>query len=258
MAKTILNPTQDPALSSASVPASKSLHCPASMSLPAHAASGGLVSRRSIMNMLVKSSAAVGIAAVSPIVASQKVNAEAAADPIVALAERTMQAWNDLSAACAHVTPFEEAMIEWRKNNPQPQLRAYQVNPKQAFHVATGRFFDIDGGPEAFVDFAPGADMNAALKEQKIAMGRWKRRKQAAGRRTGFAQARKTQDAASDRASELIEQLCAAQPRTLAGLAAKARAARLIDEGDLECSMAQDIGIMVGEIDESVPSQHAP
>jgi hypothetical protein len=257
MAKTTFNPTEDPASSQClgarlEISTFSGEHVP-----PTHAASGGLVSRRTIMNMLVKSSAAVGIAAVSPIVAPQPVNAEAAADPIVALAERVIEAWRELSAACAHVTPFEEAMIEWRQNNPRPQLRAYQVNPKQAFHVATGRFFDIDGGPEAVVDFTPGADMNAAIREQKISMGRWKRREQAASRRTGFAQARKSQDAASNRASDLIEQLCATQPRTLAGLAAKARAARLVDEGDLECSMAQDIGVMVGEIDESARSQQA-
>ena len=174
---------------------------------------------------------------------------EAAADPVIEIAQRTIDGHLEYMAKCDAWNPSEEAMIEWQKKNPMPEMRAYQVNPNEAFHISTGKFFDIE---QPASDYVPGADMNAAIAEHKAAIGRWKRRERSAERRTGYRAADAEKDHAANVSMNAIEALRDARPRTLAGLIAKARAARVVhvDEVDvnLAASIVWDIGALAGEV----------
>jgi hypothetical protein len=145
-------------------------------------------------------------------------------------------------------------MFEWRKKNPMPE--------RPSIEPAEERDLSIPGLNKHELKIIKvmrtlRAPEDIAEQQHRAEITKWKRREKAAERRTGFAQARRSEAETSDRASELIGQLCEAQPRTLAGLAAKARVARRINEGDLECSISHDIGAMVGEIDEDTGGQQA-
>jgi hypothetical protein len=97
---------------------------------------------------------------------------------------------------------------------------------------------------------APTFESNA--EEYKAAKARWRRRERAAERRSGFTKAEADEIAASDAASKTRDELRAAVPQSLAGLAAKARAARIIevdsDHPNIEFSLLYDIGEMAGEV----------
>ena len=84
----------------------------------------------------------------------------------------------------------------------------------------------------------------------EAALARWRRRIKAAERRTGFAAAKAKRDEVCDAAWEAREALRDTVPITFAGLAAKARATRYIEdeklEGDLENSLLRDIAVMAG------------
>lgn len=136
-----------------------------------------------------------------------------------ALADRVMQTHDAYAAACeACYGAPDEAMTERRKHNPSP-------------------------------------DESAGADEYKAAMARWRRRKRAAERRTGYAKADANREATGDAAWDAIYALRDTVPATLAGLAAKARAWRYLEKDikeqadELVYSLATDISIMAGEVD---------
>lgn len=147
--------------------------------------------------------------AASPVRQASAPPAEAAADPIIDLAQRTIDAHHHYEATCCALNPCEQAFLKWREANAVP----------------------ADAG-------------TSAMKE-------WKQREKAAKRRTGLSQAGAVQRAASTASVKLIDELIQAQPRTLAGLVAKARAARVVKVNEIDDGLAVrivwDIGVLAGE-----------
>jgi hypothetical protein len=72
----------------------------------------------------------------------------------------------------------------------------------------------------------PTAESEAVKKEHKAAMARWRRRERAAERRSGFAKAESSVNAACQASDEAMRALRDTPAHTFAGLAAKARTAR--------------------------------
>jgi hypothetical protein len=164
------------------------------------------------------------------------------ADPVIAIAEEAIRLYRVCDAGFETFDTFEEAMFLWLRENPQPQMRAYKVNPKEALCLATGKFFDIDNPAAKYV---PDPDMNEAIQEHKAAVARWKRRERDAKRRTGYRAAKIDQDSAGDASVAAIEKLIETRPRTFAGLVAKARAVLIVDPDDCyDWPLAEDISAL--------------
>ncbi len=192
------------------------------------------LSRRSIIGRLLASVPAVAVAAGSAPALSQF----APNDPVFAFAERAIQLHREHEAACDALAPCDEAMIDWRKENPKPvRVNPYRVNRNEIMDPHTGKL----SATEVTI-YEPGADMRKAFEEHKRVVRNWKRRELAAERRTGYRAADAAQDRASEASSAAIEALALTRPCTLAGLAAKARAALIINSDNyFDWQLAQDI-----------------
>ena len=209
------------------------------------------LSRRHLMTTAAAVLPALALpAAVLPAaVLAKPITAPAELDPVIELAERAIKAYREFDEANARFQSFDSAMIEWREKNPAPRQRDVPVNSKQAFNFGTEHFFDIDGNPQVPVKFEASAEWEAAHEEHESNLARWKRRETAAKRRTGYAKAKKDEKEASERSTDAIFALIAAHPRTMAGLAAKARAGRITQDDGIWQEIVYDVGIMVGEVE---------
>lgn len=196
---------------------------------------------------ILAGAAAVPALALPPVIASA-----AEVDPIIELAERCIRAHEVHGAACTAFEPVDQAMIDWRAANPPPKpaaMQAAMTSPKAEYDAA-GRVLNRKDVGEYFVahldkNFVAEATVLSAA--EKRAIDNWRRREQAAELQTGFTRLSAAMDAAGDAAARLVEQLRDAKPRSFAGLAAKARVARLVVDDELNCSIAWDIA----EIQES-------
>ncbi|HEY5065064.1 MAG TPA: hypothetical protein VIJ04_09635, partial [Xanthobacteraceae bacterium] len=118
-------------------------------------------------------------------------------------------------ATCDAITPFEEAMIAWRKANPAPQ-----------FPNSGTCAWDAEKGTATFEGLSTAKEQAARERSRQ----NWRRRERAAEKRTGFAEASRAQGEAEEASSEVAWRLIETRPRSLAGLVAKARAQRIIDK----------------------------
>ena len=168
--------------------------------------------------------------------------ASEADDPIMALVDRAMEAHRELDAACSAMAAPEEAMFEWRENNPMPVQEKSEPNPRAALHLASGKWFDVEGGLQAPIEGGAWGDSSEATDAHKKQVALWKRREHAAKRRTGYAKTDREQGEALHRLSEACKALCEAQPISLAGLVAKAGVAHaMADDEQIALSVALDL-----------------
>jgi hypothetical protein len=131
----------------------------------------------------------------------------AAPDPVIALAERAIKAWDAHGAACEAFSPFEEAMFEWRDKNPQP---AMPKSDEGAIGLDTAGAMGLSEDEQKLIRIwrrVPTAESEAVKKEHKAAMARWGRRERAAKRRSGFAKAESSANAACQASDEAMRAL---------------------------------------------------
>ena len=85
--------------------------------------------------------------------------------------------------------------------------------------------------------------------EDADAVKRWERRERDAERRCGYRAAQIAEDRACKLSADSIEALCDARPTSFAGLAAKARASRIIDSTgkSWDWQLVEDIASLAGE-----------
>ena len=103
---------------------------------------------------------------------------------------------------------------------------------RAALHLASGKWFDAEGGLDTPLEGAAWGDSSEATAKNKSDVARWKRRERAAKRRTGYAKADRERAQALRRLVEAIDALCETQPLSLAGLIAKAGVAHALDDDE--------------------------
>lgn len=162
-----------------------------------------------------------------------------AVDPAIALAARAVEAWNDFEAKCSISSDCEDGVIEWKNLNPQPTMRATIVGTDEDYLA-------FQAGRSAY---DPNADLAAAVKEPEVALKAWGYRKRLVESETGYTRAASAQRRASERFSDIRDELVYVRPITVAGLRAKAHAARVSADEDLQQQIVFDIGVLFGELD---------
>jgi hypothetical protein len=173
-------------------------------------------------------------------------------DPIIALAERFLEADRESGAAYIAADEFEP-MLAWRQNNPRPVRQAVATRPRAAWdlNLDGNGFFDMVTGEKlSRADLYPGAD--TADFEHKEAMRKWKRREAAAKRRTGHRALERASEAARLRFHQTQDALTDCIPLGWDGLAAKSRAFRKTyahGEHWLMMALMRDIAVLSGQID---------
>jgi hypothetical protein len=201
--------------------------------LPSHSASAGLVSRRSVMNMLVKSS--VVAAACQAFVSASAASATACDPTEVQLLDLERKASLADSASIEAGRSFsksEKAMFAWRRRNPKPELRECTVGevnyegPPIVYGTETYRQYTT------LVDEA-NADMKAALAEHCEAARRWNERQGVARANCHFDERNNEFERLIVEADALREEAASIRANTIGGLRIKARMAHGPDGLDL-------------------------
>jgi hypothetical protein len=180
-------------------------------------------------------------------------------DPVIALAERFLEADQESTAAYIALDEFEP-MHKWREKNPEPKMREFPLHPRAALNMNFDRvknddiFFDRETGERLTQEQVHGSTQERALAEQdhKDALRKWNRRRQAAERRTGYRKLEIANEEARRRFHEAQDALCDAIPLTWTGLAAKARAFRKTygdSEHYLMRALMLDIAVLSGQLD---------
>jgi hypothetical protein len=141
---------------------------------------------------------------------------------------------NALSQATA-----EELVIDWKNLNPRPELRAHTVGTEED-HLA------FQAGKSTY---DPNADLRAAVLEQEAEVKKWGKLRRSVENETGYTRAERAQKRASDRFGEIRDELCDTRPVSTAGLRAKAAAARVSSDEDLQQQIVFDIGVLFGDLD---------
>jgi hypothetical protein len=207
-------------------------------------------SRRSFIRALSVLPAAAIVPAVAVGPAWARPSVESVDDPVIALAEKVVRLQDVFEASCKALNGPESALMEWRKKNPLPL--SVKVEGEALDAAATAGLSEHEQGIVKIL--RSGEKYAAAVEQNRADMRRWQRRQRAAERRTGFAKAYSDQEAACHAAADAQDALRDAIPKTFAGLAAKARAARYIKDqireqaDELGWSLIYDLGILAGEI----------
>jgi hypothetical protein len=178
-------------------------------------------------------------------------------DPVIALAERFLEADRESHAAYIAVDEFEP-MRQWRKENPRPAPRSIDFE-KPPYRNAHGKYVDAETGAPLSDDdgvkkiVAMHVDACETIhREHAEALRKWKRRRQAAERRTGYRKLWQANEEARQRFHEAQDALSDAIPLTWTGLAAKARAFRKTygdSEHNLMRALMLDIAVLSGQLD---------
>jgi hypothetical protein len=170
-------------------------------------------------------------------------------DPVIALAERFLEADRESTAAFIAVDE-SEPMQQWRKKNPEPVRGKAPAAPNIALSLNNG-WIDIGTGAPVTSDEAFPNDR--VVEQQHLeALRKWKRRRQAAERRTGYRKLWQANEEARQRFFEAQAALSDAIPLTWTGLAAKARAFRKTygdSEHNLMRALMLDIAVLSGQLD---------
>lgn len=163
-----------------------------------------------------------------------------AVDPAIALSARAVEAWNDFEAKCRTTIECEDGVLEWKNLNPQPTMRATIVGTNEdyvAFHAGRSAY-------------DPNADLAAAVKEYEVALKAWGSGKRLVETEMGYTRAESAQRRASECFSNILDELVYVRPTTVAGLRAKAHAARVSSDEDLQQQIVFDIGVLFGDLDD--------
>jgi hypothetical protein len=188
----------------------------------------------------VAAAAALPIAAALPVTAPALPSIDQPTlDPVIALAQRAIDAWNDFEEKCLVTSNAEELVIDWKNANPRPELRPHTVGSNEdylAFQVGRSTY-------------DPNADLAAAVKEQEEAVRTWGKSRRAVERRSGYARAEQVQNRASEHFGEIRDELEDLRPISIFGLRAKARAARVSHDDGLQQAIVYDIGALFGDLD---------
>lgn len=208
----------------------------------AQSVSGVTVSRRSLVNMLVKSSAVVATAGALPATVAPALAAPEPDDPVIALALEVERLNILRRAANVAYQPFDHAHIDWLQKNPQPKKSTVHI-ARQHWNTATG---DILLNDTIAQPVSP-----EQLAAEKRAWRNWSRRHRRFCEKSGYYEAERRDQEACDALGAAIDQLAETVPTTFAGLVAKAHAARAIGdiaEEELFTQIVKDIGLLAGEI----------
>jgi hypothetical protein len=141
-------------------------------------------------------------------------------------------------------------MMDWRDANPCPKSMTRKT-VKTEYDADTGQVRNRKEVGDYFValmDKGYAAEVAAETAAEKRAMANWRRRERAAEQQTGYAKADASAAVACTASVKLIEELIETRPRTIAGLFAKARAARLVCWEKLNEQLAYDSGMLAGEV----------
>jgi hypothetical protein len=202
------------------------------------------LTRRNMLGAITAAAASLPIAAAVPTVAlAMAPNADAAGpvvvDPVIALAQSLIDAWNDFEEKCLVTSNAEELVIDWKNLNPRPELRAHTVGTTEDYLAFQSGLSTYD----------PNADLRAAVKEQEAAVKEWGKLRRSAENETGYTRAERSQKRASDRFHEIRDELTDVHPASTAGLRAKAAAARASSDENLQQQIVYDIGVLFGDLD---------
>lgn len=106
---------------------------------------------------------------------------------------------------------------------------------------------DFDAKCRVSSDCEEGLD--AAAKEHETALTDWAARRGLVERETGYTRAEQARERASELFGEIRDELVYVCPTTIAGLRAKAHAARVSSDEDLQQQIVFDIGVLFGDLD---------
>jgi hypothetical protein len=93
--------------------------------------------------------------------------------------------------------------------------------------------------------------------KHETALNEWGAKKRLVERETGYTRAEQAQERASEHFGEIRDELVYARPVSIAGLRAKAAAAKISSDEDLQQQIVFDIGLLFGDLDSNerpVPS----
>jgi hypothetical protein len=209
---------------------------------PAHVP-GISVNRRAFMNTIV----ALPIAAAMPTTAPPGDRPELPAgwpemiDPAIAAADVAIKVWEKFEVACSAESKAEEVVIDWKNLHPRPALRGHVVGSDADFKA-------FQAGQSSY---DPNADLREAVKEQEAAVTEWGKARKEVERACGYTRAQRAHRKMSDLFTEACDELIAARPTSLAGLQAKARAARLSHDEGIQQQIVFDIAVLFGELDQN-------
>jgi hypothetical protein len=146
-----------------------------------------------------------------------------AMEPVVA------DLWDRLGPVLDEVNRYEEAMREWRRQNPQPVIPEVDLSARPTFAELMK---SID---------AHSKECEADEQAYKAARAAWEKKEATAEWQAGKAASEERQTAFWDEQKRLVETLVATPATTLEGCRAKARWALLMDEEDLAWAIVQDL-----------------
>ena len=177
--------------------------------------------------------AVVAAATALPAIAEGK---PAQPDPVIGLAREVEEAYAADAAAYEVDAALDDAHCEWRTKNPMPSFTVSRTR------ISTERTEDavIDKIETPLIP----PEQRAA---EKRALANWKRRLRRWKVKSGFAAAEQAHDETSKRLEDAIDALADAAPTTIAGLIAKARAARAfgyLAEQRLAPALSHNIGAL--------------
>ena len=192
-------------------------------------------SRRAVLAGIAITAAAVPIAAIVPADAAMPHDV----DPAIALAERVVGAWNDFEAKCRVSSDCEDGVFEWEKLNRGPTMRSVFVGSDADYLAYMAGLSSYDPNPE----------LRDPAKEYETAISEWAARRRTVERETGYTRAEKARERASDCFGDIRDELVDVRPTTIAGLRAKAHAARVSADEGLQQQIVFDIGVLFGDLD---------
>ena len=199
---------------------------------PEHSASGGRVSRRSVINMLVRVAAATALPLPLDSNAATTVTVDSTIEEVAAkLTEACEQHENANKAYSA----AEELIFKWQERNPKPAMRDTVVGTNAEYGLWTKGL-----GPN------PNADLKAAIAEHNAALTAWDARKKVAEAQCGFFEADAADAAAAAEVMQLVDELANIQAQSLTAMKIKATLAARLSDADLAWSLVDDLNGLPG------------
>jgi len=179
------------------------------------------ISRRNLISSA--SAVAAGAAFATPAIASAvtATTTAGADDRIFELERKLIVASARLDSACRALSRAERTVTDWMRRNPKPT--AYAIFPAGRTETTSWRELDA---------------WSQTAKDKQM---QWEKRKRTAEGNCGLAAMEANEKAAGDEVSRLVDDLCDARARTVAGITAKARAAWRTGSDNLHYSATEDL-----------------
>jgi hypothetical protein len=150
-----------------------------------------------------------------------------------------------VAAAVPLPVPVPTLPLKPVSEDPVIALAEEVISLDRAYEVASEAFTPFSEMMNKWRENNPMPEPN----EDADAVKRWERRERDAERRCGYRAAQIAEDRACKLSADSIEPLCDARPTSFAGLAAKARASRIIDSTgkSWDWQLVEDIASLAGE-----------